>query len=321
MEKLKSYSRRTFVKQSALVGAFIPMASHLTSASSKKPIQSDEQLQISIFSKHLQFLNYKDMTAAAADIGFDGVELTVRKGGHVEPKNVKEDLPKAVAAIKEGGLQSNMMVSGVTELNPENKTVLETAASLGIKYYRLGYFRYPKKGSLPEALQQFNRQMQELAVLNKDLGIQGCYQNHAGGLVGASMWEIWQLLQNISVDAMGCQYDIRHAMVDGGYSWRNGLRLIKDRIKTLAIKDFRWEKIDGKWRVLNTPLGEGMIDFVAFFKILKENGIKVPVAVHYEYDLFGAEHGSREVDKADQKKVYEAMRKDLQLVRKWWKEA
>jgi len=319
MEKIKKYSRRKFIKQSALAGLFLPIASHFTNAHPMKSFQGDDQLQISIFSKHLQFLNYKDMAAAAADMGFNGVELTVRNGGHVEPQNVKEDLPKAVAAIKESGLQSNMMVSGITELNIESRSVLETAANLGIQYYRLGYFRYPE-GSIPDALRKFNRQMQELAVLSKDLGIQGCYQNHAGSLVGASMWEVWQLLEG-TLESMGSQYDIRHAMVEGGYSWRNGLRLIKDRIKTLAIKDFRWEKIDGKWKVLNTPLGEGMVDFVSYFKILKENDIKVPIAIHFEYDLFGADHGSREVDKANQKKVYAAMSKDLNIVRQWWKEA
>ncbi|MDA0196666.1 MAG: TIM barrel protein [Bacteroidetes bacterium] len=320
MEKLEKYTRRKFVKQSTLAGAFLPIASNFTTAHPMKPIQRDDQLQISIFSKHLQFLNYKDMAAAAADMGFNGVELTVRKGGHVEPNNVKDDLPKAVAAIKESGLQSNMMVSDITELNIESRSVLETAANLGIQYYRLGYFRYPDNGSMPEALQQFNQQMMELAVLSKNLKIQGCYQNHAGTGVGASMWEVWQLLEG-TPESMGSQYDIRHAMVDGGYSWRIGLRLIKDRIKTLAIKDFRWEKIDGKWRVLDTPLGEGMVDFVSYFKILKENDIKVPVAIHFEYDLFGAEHGSREIDKANQKKVYAAMSKDLNLVRQWWKEA
>ncbi|MDA0196932.1 MAG: TIM barrel protein, partial [Bacteroidetes bacterium] len=311
MKKINKYTRRKFVKQSVFAGAFLPVASNFSNAPLMKPFKRDDQLEISVFSKHLQFLNYRDMAAAAADMGFDGVELTVRKGGHVEPRTVKEDLPKGVAAIKEVGLQSDMMVSDITELSIESRAVLETAANLGIKYYRLGYYRYPDKGSMPDALKQFNLQMKELAVINKDLGILGCYQNHSGTGVGASMWEVWQLLEGIAAESMGSQYDVRHAMVDGGNSWRNGFRLIKDRIKTLAIKDFRWEKINGKWSVIDTPLGEGTVDFVSYFRLLKENDIKAPFVIHYEYDLFGAEHGSREIDKANQKKVYAAMSKDL----------
>ncbi len=303
------------------MSTLMSLAPHLADTQTRDQPLEEEGLQLHVFSKHLQFLNYKDMAAAAADIGFDGIELTVRKNGHVEPENVREDLPRAIEALKEAGLQSTMMVSGITELNPTSKTVLETAANLGIKYYRLGYYRYPKEGSMPGAMKAINQQVMELAALSQTLGILGTYQNHAGGVVGAAIWEVWQLLQGTAPDAMGCQYDIRHAMVDGGYSWPNGLRLIKDRIRTIVIKDFRWEQINGKWKVLNTPLGEGMVDFVAYFKILKTYNIKVPVAVHFEYDLFGAEHGSRNLDKASQEKVFAAMKRDLDLVHQWWKEA
>ena len=64
-----------------------------------------------------------------------------------------------------------------------------------------------------------------------------------------------------------------------------------------------------------------MVDFVAYFKILKSYNIKVPVAVHFEYDLFGAEHGGRDLDKVSQQKVFAAMKRDLQRVHEWWKEA
>jgi L-ribulose-5-phosphate 3-epimerase len=37
-----------------------------------------DRLKINIFSKHLQFLNYYDLAEAAAEMGFDGIDLTVR---------------------------------------------------------------------------------------------------------------------------------------------------------------------------------------------------------------------------------------------------
>ena len=37
----------------------------------------DTSLDIHIFSKHLQFLNYRDMADAARTLGFDGIDLTV----------------------------------------------------------------------------------------------------------------------------------------------------------------------------------------------------------------------------------------------------
>ncbi|MDX2420873.1 MAG: TIM barrel protein, partial [Nitrospirota bacterium] len=270
---------------------------------------------------HLQFLNYKDLSSVSKDIGFDGVELSVRKGGHVLPENVAEDLPRAVTAIKEAGLNADMIVSGIKELNPQTRTVLETAAGQGVKNYRMGYLRYPKTGTIPEALEHFNGKVKELAELNKSLGIQGCYQNHNGTSVGSNVWEVWQLLKDTEQEAMAAQYDIYHAVVEGGRSWPNGIRLLKDRISNIVIKDFRWEKIDGKWQVYKTPLGEGMVDFDAYFKMLKEFEIHVPVAMHFEYELFGAERGSREVAESNRPIIYEAMHKDLELLRKMWRDA
>ena len=54
------------------------------------------KLKICIFSKHLQWASVNDAAAIARDIGFDGVDLTVRAGGHVLPDRVGIDLPAAV---------------------------------------------------------------------------------------------------------------------------------------------------------------------------------------------------------------------------------
>ena len=53
--------------------------------------------ELCIFSKHLAKLNYRELGATAKQMGFDGVELTVRTGGHVLPANAARDLPNACA--------------------------------------------------------------------------------------------------------------------------------------------------------------------------------------------------------------------------------
>ena len=89
------YSRRDFAKLSAMGFAALPLLSFqnpLTSITAS----TEEQLQIHLFSKHLQFLNYNNMSDAAANLGFNGLDLTVRRKGHVLPENVEQDLPIAV---------------------------------------------------------------------------------------------------------------------------------------------------------------------------------------------------------------------------------
>jgi sugar phosphate isomerase/epimerase len=116
---------------------------------------------------------------------------------------------------------------------------------------------------------------------------------------------------------MGIQYDIRHAVVEGGMSWQNGLRLLHPHIKTIPIKDFKWQQANGQWKVEDTPLGEGMVDFKTYFKLLKQYKVDVPVSLHLEYPIGGAEHGATSIS-VDKEVVFAAMKKDLLKLRELW---
>ncbi|MCB0685379.1 MAG: sugar phosphate isomerase/epimerase [Saprospiraceae bacterium] len=281
------------------------------------------ELTYHIFSKHLQFLDYKSMADAAANLGFDGIDLTVRKGGHVAPDEVENQLPLAIEAIESVGLRHDMMATDVNNAEDElNQRVLKTAADLGVKLYRLGYVNFDDEVPIPDRLETLNDQMKRLAVLNKTLGIAGAYQNHSGIRVGSQIWDIYYLLKGITSDKIGCQYDIRHGVVEGGQSWINGLKLIAPQINCIVLKDFVWTRGKfGRWEVKNVPLGEGMVDFLAYFKMLKELKIDVPVTVHYEYDLGGVEHGDRQLSGMKAADIFKAMKKDLDYAKKIWREA
>ena len=314
----KNQSRRSFLKKSILTGTLFPLMygnlSSMVHSSTGRP------LKIHIFSKHLQFLNIHDMTEAAAEMGFDGVDLTVRPNGHVLPERVENDLPKAVEAMRKMGFAPLMMTTAVQDADSTtDKQILELAAKHRFQFYRMNWFNYPDGKSIPESMQLFQQKVKDLSELNKKMGLTGCYQNHAGNLVGSSIWELRELLKNSNQQHIGVQYDIRHAVVEGGLSWKNGLRLIQSQIKTLAIKDFKWEKKNGDWGVEDTPIGEGMVDFKTYFKLLKQYQINVPVSLHLEYPLGGAEHGATQLS-CDKQVVFKAMKKDLQKVHDLWKQ-
>jgi len=82
---------------------------------------------------------------------------------------------------------------------------------------------------------------------------------------------------------LGSQYDIRHAVIEGSTSWPNALRLIAPFVHAVDVKDSHWSKTEKGWEPVNVPLGEGMVDLVAFFRLQAELGIQAPVSVHFEY--------------------------------------
>ena len=311
-------NRRTFLKDAALVAGALQLAPLSIACNT---VEEPSDLHISIFSKHLQFLDYSQCGQKAAELGFDGVDLTVRPKGHVLPENVARDLPIAVAAIKKSGIDCNMITTSIESVNNvEDVNILQAASKAGIKYYRTHWFKYLKDVPLTTSITHYQKEVKALSELNKELDLIGCYQNHAGTKVGASYWEIYQLLQDANKDHFGTQYDIRHASAEGAHSWVNGLNLLKDQIKMIVLKDYKWEKKVGKWKLQNVPIGEGMVDFDKYFKLLKSYGLNPPVSLHLEYPLGGAEKGKYTIT-VDESVVYDAMKKDLAAIRKLWSEA
>ncbi len=282
---------------------------------------AEDQLQVHLFSKHLQFLNYNNMSDVAAEIGFDGLDLTVRRKGHVLPENVEQDLPIAVEAMKSHGLQPKLMSTNVWDVNDVNNvTVLKTASQLGFTHYRTDWLKYPETQSIEESQKQYAKQAEQLELLNKNLRLIGGYQNHSGKHVGAPIWDLIPILEATKGQFMGCQYDIRHAVVEGSGSWELGLQRIKPFINSIVIKDFKWGIKDGKWQPINVPLGEGMVDFKRYFSLLKTYKINVPVSLHLEYELGGAEKGQSKIA-MDKKEVFNYMKKDLLFLKDAWKNA
>src|SRR6266542_247553 len=142
---------------------------------------SPSRLRISLFSKHLQWTDWQGAAAIAAETGFDCLDLTVRKGGHVLPERVTEDLPKAVETIRKAGPEVQMITADIVDTTtPHAEAILRAAKSAGIRYYRWGGFKYNDKRAMPEQLAEFEARSRDLAAMNKEYGICAMYHTHSG---------------------------------------------------------------------------------------------------------------------------------------------
>jgi sugar phosphate isomerase/epimerase len=282
-----------------------------------------KQPALHLFSKHLQFLDYPGMARAAAAMGLDGLDLSVRPGGHVEPDRFANDLPKAIGAITDAGLGCEMMTTGITGADVRRDyDLLALARELGVKFYRLGFLRYDEGTDLMVSVERYRERLAALAEWNREIGITGLVQNHSGAeRFGAAVWDAWLVLKDMDPDAMGMQFDVRHAVTDGGRMWPTSFRLVKSHIRAPIFKDFKWGRVNGEWELINTPFGQGMVDFKRYFGMLKEAGIQGPFSLHCEYDsLGGANKGRRELT-IPEKEVFAAIRRDIEAIRTLWQEA
>ncbi len=313
-------TRRQFSQVTGLA-ALAVATRQLTGASAAAAPNPAARPPVHFFSKHFQFLDYEEMSEAAAKIGCDGLELSVRPRGHVEPENVKRDLPRAVKAMQAHGLKPLMMATALASpQSPFAEDVLKTAADEGLRYYRLSYYDFEKGESWKQCLDRARAEFAGLAKLNARYGLHGAYQNHAGDHVGSFISDVAYLLDGTDVRWQGSQYDIRHATVEGGTAWPLGLRLLKDHIRTIVLKDFRWEETASGLKVVNVPLGEGVVDFKRYFKLLREYGINPLISMHAEYELGGGEKGNK-TPTWPKEKILAFYRRDIETYHRLWDES
>jgi L-ribulose-5-phosphate 3-epimerase len=273
-------TRREFLSTAAAVGA-VALGPRPATAS---PSAAPGPVPVSVFTKHLQYLDHRALAETVAEAGFDGIDLPVRAGGHVLPARVGDDLPKVVEAARAAGVSVPMITTAITSVpDPQAEAILRTAGGLGIRHYRLGWLRYDRARGILGTLGDLRAPMRELAALNERCGLRGGYQNHAGTNVGSAVWDLHLLLKEVDSPWLGCQYDIRHAVVEGSGSWPNALRLVAPFVHTVDVKDSHWARSERGWQAVNVPLGEGAVDLVAFFRLLGELGVAVPISMHFEY--------------------------------------
>jgi len=311
-------TRKDFISSSTLATAGIafPFSSFADGL-----IPQTEKMKICIFSKQLQWLDYKDMASAVAEMGFDGIDLTVRANGHVLPERVGEDLPKVVEAADKAGIKILMISTDIQdEKTTQAESILKTASELGIRYYRSGGLNFNKEVEILDSLDQIKKKFTSLEQLNKKYNLYSDYLNHSGESFGATLWDLWLTLKDLDSRYVGSQFDIKHASIDGPFSWPITFKLLHKYIKTLCIRDFRWEKKDMGWDIQPVPLGEGMVDFKKYFSVIKQFQIAGPISLMCDYDLGGAQNGERKITKPG-KEVLQAMKHDLESLKGFLSEA
>jgi len=261
--------------------------------------QNARQWKIALFSKPLHFLRGDALAAAALQAGFDGVDITVRQGGHVEPGAASTDLPPLVALLRKNGLEVPMVTSGILDAStPGLEEFVRLLAGLGIHYYRWDGFRYDPARPFPPQLDDFRRRSSALAALNARHGVMAIYHTHSGmPYASASIVSLREMFRDADPRGVGVNYDIAHATIEGGLGgWIQSFRLCQERIHGVAVKDFVWSlNAPGEWRVQWTPLGDGMVQLREFARMLRGSSFAGPIQVHAEYPLGGAENGKREI--------------------------
>jgi sugar phosphate isomerase/epimerase len=242
-------------------------------------------MEIVLFSKMFQSMPIDRFADLAANMSFDGVDLTVRPGGYIEPKDVVENLSKAVELFTSRGLTVPMITTSITSSDEAYaRETFSKASELGVRYIKLGYWRYRGFGCLKKQIEEIREDLRGIEKLCMEYGVTAGLHIHSGMFMTAEPAIVYLILEGFDPKYIGAYIDPGHMAVEGGGGgWLMGMDILSDRIVMVAVKDFGWFKTDRGWDSHTVPLGEGLVPWKDIFTVLKSIGFNGPVSLHSEY--------------------------------------
>ncbi|MDA7880777.1 hypothetical protein N9A94_00550 [Akkermansiaceae bacterium] len=265
---------------------------------------------IIVFEKPIQTLDYDRMGEILAKMGIQGIEATIRKGGHIDPGKVEEGVPKMVADLAKNGQKALIAATNIREANAGNEKFLRILKANGITRYRSDYYRYDLKKEMLPQVKENAAKLKDLAAMNKEIGVQSLYQIHSGyQYAGAMSWDAALMFDGIDPDHAAIAYDLRHFRTDSGLSWRTALATVKKHIRSIYVKDAVWGG-ERSNKLKNVPLDTGFVDKETFKAVRKGLG-PMPLSLHMEWGK------SQLYPKDEVMEAVEFVARDVKTLKSW----
>jgi sugar phosphate isomerase/epimerase len=252
-------------------------------------------MKIGAFTKSFRDWPISVVSHRFQQIGLDGMDLTVRHGGHVEPKDAAAQLPLAAKSALEAGTEILILTTEITEPSAEAEQILAAASKLGISHAKLGYYIYKPFGTLAKQMDAVRKQLAVLIKLFKRYEVLPCVHIHSGTDIPSHGTMLYELIRDFAPDEIGAYVDMLHMVLEGGSDgWREGLDLLAPWIALVAVKNFTWEadKRDKlgqlRWKHKVVPLADGISPIPDYVGVLKKIGYDGIYSLHSEYKGTGS---------------------------------
>lgn len=308
--------RRQFL---AAGGAAAALGGGLAALPAMAQQAAEPRLTWTMFSRHLQWLTTPEVSAAqpfqtgvlvaqtARQLGFGAVDLTVRRGGHVDPAYILERLPLMLRGVQAGGSRCEQITTDITDattavasdttgVTVAPSRIVEIAARLGIKRYRCSPASYTTSATGPfgdevkAQLAAVHTKLEALERLNRRVGgIQAIFHTFSGGRVGSSVWDLLLALEGIDPAMVAMNYDIGHLTSEGASgAWRTNLRAARPYWGAIGLKDVLLSRSNsGTVSQTWVAAGTGLVQWQSFFQLLLQAGYRGSCETQYEYLLNG----------------------------------
>jgi sugar phosphate isomerase/epimerase len=244
-----------------------------------------------LFTDNLSSLKIPDVCAAAKRAGFEGLDLTLRPGGHVLPENAEVGLAEAKRVADAAGVTIPMVTTAVTDTDsPHAEVIFAAAAHYGARRLKLGYWRYEPFGTLLKQIDDARSKLDRLIKLGRKYSVLPCVHCHSGAILANGGPLLYLILREFQPADVGAYVDPMHMSVEGGLSgWEMGLDLLAPWVALVGLKNFRWvergrdAKGQASFAAEYVPLQDGQAPLPQFVQRLRQLKYDGVVSFHSEY--------------------------------------
>jgi len=262
----------------------------LSSLLPSSAVAQKKRPDICIYSEHFQSLPIAQVCKVFKKIGAEGIDLTVRPGGHIQPANAKKELPIAVKTATDHGLKIMMLTTSITGTDLHSRQIVEACDKLGIQRIKLGYHHIGKFGQLAKRLDEVRRQLDALVKMTSKYKVRPCVHVHSGATIPSNGFMLREIIKHIPPDRIGAYLDSYHMTITGGAGgWKQAIDLLRPWISLVALKNFEWRKGgrdklgQQRWSADYVRLEDGIANIPDFVRTVQRIGYKGFYTLHTEY--------------------------------------
>jgi len=225
------------------------------------------------------------------ELGFEGLDLTVRRGGHVDPEldSFSEDMEKVAETWKEVGIAPGMFTTNIADPSSTRaEEIMAAAAKHKVPFLKVGYKKF-EFGKLRRQMDAWRKGVLDLVPMAEQHGVTVVLHVHSANFAGAVPFHWIPIFEQTNSDAIGMYLDPSHMHTEGALQgWLMAVEMARDVIKVVAVKDYRWHvpykrPEEGYIYPIFTRLEKGCTPWNQVVYVLKQFGFDGPVSFHGEY--------------------------------------
>ena len=244
-----------------------------------------------LFTKLFDDRPLDEIAARSTELGFDGVDLLVRRGYAVDPADAG-GVVQAVGRLSKAGLDVPMVTTDITDPSslPADR-ILGECAQCGVRLVRLGYWPYDGTRPYPEALSMARRDLDQLEPLARAHQVTLAIQLH-GGTIHSSGALAATLLEGRDPALVAVYPDPgNQAVQDGREDWRLTFDVLRPWLRCVGVKNGGWFRGQpdelGQYRWTSGWLGiaDGMVPWDDILHHLTEIAFDGVLSFHSHYPL------------------------------------